>query len=80
MSEIVKSFEGQVDNLETEFKAIDVSNKSSAKSFEAVVLELLAKLKRSQDKPGNENLEEDLEDLIYRVIVVLGELDLLEFD
>ena len=78
MSDIIKSMTVDVEELEKKFEAVDMENKTSVKSFEALVLELLAKLKRNQDKTGNEELEDDFEDLIYRVILVLGQLDLLE--
>ena len=78
MSDIIKSMTVDVEELEKKFEAVDMKNKTSVKSFEALVLELLAKLKRNQDKTGNEELEDDFEDLIYRVILVLGQLDLLE--
>ena len=78
MSDIIKSMTVDVDALEKSFEALDIDNKASVKSFEGVVLELLGRLKRTQDKPGNEELEDDLEDLIYRVILILGQLDLLE--
>ena len=78
MSDIIKSVTLDVDALEKNYEALDMDNKTAVKSFEAVVLELLGRLKRHQDKEGNEHLEDDLEDLIYRVIIVLGQLDLLE--
>ncbi|OUS01651.1 hypothetical protein A9Q86_07735 [Flavobacteriales bacterium 33_180_T64] len=78
MSDSIKTLTIAVEELEKNYEALDMDNKSSVKSFEEVVLELLARLKRHQDKPGNEELEDDLEDLIYRVILVLGQLDLLE--
>ena len=78
MSDIIKQFDQEVEKLEKSFEALDMNSKVSVKSFEGVVLELLAKLKRSQDKEENVNLEDDFEDLIYRVILVLGQLDLLE--
>ena len=78
MGDIIKTFTTSVEELEKNYEALDMDNKTSVKSFEAVVLELLASLKRHQDKPGNEELEDDFEDLIYRVILILGQLDLLE--
>ena len=78
MSDIIKSMTEGVDNLEKNFEALNMDNKTSVKSFESVVLELLASLKRHQDKPENEDKEDDFEDLIYRVILILGQLDLLE--
>ncbi|ALJ05575.1 hypothetical protein APS56_10770 [Pseudalgibacter alginicilyticus] len=78
MSDIIKTFTLSVEELEKNYEILDMDSKTSVKSFEGVVLELLAKLKRSQDKEGNEDLEDDLEDLIYRVILILGQLDLLE--
>ena len=78
MSDIIKVLTTSVENLEKDYEALDMNNKTSVKAFEVVVLELLASLKRNQDKVGNEALEDDFEDLIYRVILVLGQLDLLE--
>ncbi|MDG5491110.1 hypothetical protein [Psychroserpens sp. SPM9] len=78
MSDIIKTLSADVDELEKSYEALDMDNKADVKSFESVVLELLAKLKRNQDKEGNEDLEDDFEDLIYRVIIILGQLDLLE--
>jgi len=78
MSDIIKTLTKEVEELENNKETLNMDDKSAVKSFEAVVLELLAKLKRNQDKPENEDLEDDLEDLIYRVILILGQLDLLE--
>nr|WP_321233991.1 hypothetical protein [uncultured Psychroserpens sp.] len=78
MSDIIKRFTIEVEELEKNFDALNMDDKAAVKSFEGVVLELLARLKRNQDKEGNEDLEDDLEDLIYRVIIILGQLDLLE--
>ncbi len=78
MNDIIKKFNHEVENLEKNFEALDMNNKASVKSFEEVILELLAKLKRNQDKSENEDKEDDFEDLIYRVIIILGQLDLLE--
>lgn len=78
MGDIIKTLTVRVEDLEKNYEALDMDNKTSVKAFEEVVLELLAILKRSQDKSGNEHLEDELEDLIYRVILILGQLDLLE--
>lgn len=78
MNDTIKQFNNEVEKLERNFETLDMGNKSSVKSFEEVVLELLAKLKRNQDKLENEDTEDDFEDLIYRVILILGQLDLLE--
>lgn len=78
MSNIIKTLTRDVEILEKEYEALNMDDKSAVKSFEGVVLELLAKLKRNQDKTENEELEDDFEDLIYRVILILGQLDLLE--
>lgn len=78
MSDIIRTFTASVEELEKNYEALDMGNKTSVKAFEGVVLELLASLKRHQDKAGNELLEDDFEDLIYRVIIILGQLDLLE--
>jgi len=78
MGDIIKTLTASVEDLEKNYEALDMDNKTSVKSFEGVVLELLSKLKRNQDKKGNEDLEDELEDLIYRVILILGQLDLLE--
>lgn len=78
MSNVINQFNKEVKGLENKFETIDMGNKVSVKSFEGVVLELLAKLKRNQDKSENEDLEDEFEDLIYKVILILGQLDLLE--
>lgn len=78
MSDIIKTLTTDVEELEKNYEALNMDDKASVKSFEGVVLELLARLKRNQDKEGNEDLEDELEDLIYRVILILGQLDLLE--
>ncbi len=78
MSDIIKTMSIAVDTLEKNYEAVDMDNKTAIKLFEGDVLELLSSLKRNQDKPENEKIEDDLEDLIYRVILVLGQLDLLE--
>ena len=78
MSDIIKTLTKDVEELEKNYEALNMDDKVAVKSFEAVVLELLGRLKRNQDKEGNEDLEDDLEDLIYRVILILGQLDLLE--
>jgi hypothetical protein len=78
MSAIIETLTTSVDELEKNFEALDMDNKADVKSFEGTVLELLASLKRNQDKPENEDKEDDFEDLIYRVILILGQLDLLE--
>ena len=79
MGDIIKVFTNDVRELEEKFEALDMTDKKAIKSFEPIVLELLARLKRQQDTPGNEGIEDDFEDLIYRVILILGQLDLLEF-
>ncbi|WP_299114831.1 hypothetical protein [uncultured Winogradskyella sp.] len=78
MNDIIKILTKDVEALEKNYEALNMDDKVAVKSFEDVVLELLARLKRNQDKEGNEDLEDDLEDLIYRVILILGQLDLLE--
>lgn len=78
MSDIIKTLTTEVEVLEKNNEELNRDNMSAVKSFEALVLELLAKLKRNQDKTENEALEDDFEDLIYRVILILGQLDLLE--
>jgi len=78
MNDIIKTFTRDVEELEKNYEAVDKDNKTTVKSFEGDVLKLLASLKRHQDKEGNEDLEDDFEDLIYRVIIILGQLDLLE--
>ncbi|WP_340155569.1 hypothetical protein [uncultured Winogradskyella sp.] len=78
MSDIIATLTTEVDELEKNNEALNRDDIAVVKSFELVVLELLAKLKRNQDKEENEELEDDFEDLIYRVILILGQLDLLE--
>ncbi|MBC2843851.1 hypothetical protein [Winogradskyella flava] len=78
MSDIIKSLTKDVEELEKNYEALNMDDKTAVTSFESIVLELLARLKRNQDKIENEDLEDDFEDLIYRVIIILGQLDLLE--
>jgi len=78
MSDIIRKLTKDVEALEKNYEALNMDDKTAVTSFESIVLELLARLKRNQDKEGNEDLEDDLEDLIYRVILILGQLDLLE--
>lgn len=78
MSDIIKRLTVSVEGLEKNFEVLDMNDEASVKLFERDILELLASLKRQQDMTGNEDLEDDFEDLIYRVILILGQLDLLE--
>lgn len=78
MSDIIKTLTTSVQDLEKNFEALNLNDFTSVKAFESHVLELLANLKRNQDKPEYEHLEDDFEDLIYRVIIILGQLDLQE--
>lgn len=78
MKESIEILIKKVENLEKKFETLDMKNETSVKLFEGDVLELLASLKRNQDNPENEDMEDDFEDLIYKVILVLGQLDLLE--
>jgi hypothetical protein len=74
MSDIIKSMTIDVESLEKNFELLDKDNKESSESLKDGVLELLASLKHNQDEPENEADEDDFEDLIYRVILILGQL------
>lgn len=74
MSDIIKAMTIDVESLEKNFELLDKDNKESSESLKDSVLELLARLKRNQDEPENEDDEDIFEDLIYRVILILGQL------
>jgi len=64
MKDTIKELAELVENLE---KNVEATNKEQA-------LELLAKLKRAQDDPANEEYDDDYEDLIFRMIYIVGQL------
>jgi len=64
MKDTIKELIELVDNLE---KNVESNNKEQ-------VLELLSKLKRAQDDPANEEHDDEYEDLIFRVIYIIGQL------
>ena len=64
MKDTIKELAELVEKLENN---IEATNKEQA-------LELLAKLKRAQDDPANEEYDDDYEDLIFRMIYIVGQL------
>lgn len=74
MKDNIKLFKEKVENLENKYSILDKSDNEATASMKESVLELLASLKHHQDEPENEAHEEYFEDLIYRVIIILGEL------
>jgi len=64
MKDTIKGLAELVEKLENN---IEATNKEQA-------LELLAKLKRAQDDPANEEYDDDYEDLIFRMIYIVGQL------
>ena len=75
MKDTIKELTELVENLESTFAAFEKENKESSELSKEQILELLAKLKRGQDDPANEEYDEDYEDLIFRVIYIVGRLE-----
>ncbi len=75
MSNEIQSFSLNVDALEKRVLAIDKNNLNNIEAIKKDILELLSKLKRKQDEILNEDDENTYEDLVARVIVLLGEFD-----
>jgi len=74
MKDTINKLTVLVENLESEFEAFEKESNESSKLSKKQVLELLAKLKRAQDDPANEKYDEDYEDLIFKVIYIVGQL------
>ena len=74
MNDIIGKLTESVTKLENEFDTAIKGNKESSEEFKERSLELLAKLKRAQDDPANEEYDDDFEDLIFKVIYIVGQL------
>ena len=75
MNNEIQSFASNVDELEQKVTAIDKHNSNAVEAIKNDILALLSKLKRKQDAIMNEDDENAYEDLVARVIVLLGEFD-----
>lgn len=72
--ELIKLKNKLVEDLENKFNQQDVKDKSTIEAFKNEALDVLSGLKRAQDKPENEEIDESLEELIFRVIKLVGQL------
>ena len=76
MSNEILSMSLSVEELQKRVLSIDKSNINAVELIKNDTLELLSKLKRKQDDIiMNEDDENAYEDLVSKVIVVLGEFD-----
>ena len=74
MKDNIKPIIELVENLESDFNNKDQGNNESNKLLKDRAYSILSGLKRNQDNPENEEYDDVLEDLIVRVIEIIGQL------
>ncbi len=70
----IKPIIESVEKLEIDFNNRDQNNNESCVKIKDIAYDVLASLKRHQDKPDNEEFDDVFEDLIFRVIKMVGQL------
>ena len=75
MSQIIKDFEVEVNQLQKDFDSLNLENEAACEAFSEKALEVLDRLKKKQDTEEYFDLNDDFEDLIFDVITMIGHLD-----
>ncbi len=75
MIEIIKQMTLEVTTLEKAFEELDIENQTKCNEFSEYALNVLDKLKKNQDTEDYFHLNDDFEDLIFKVITLIGRLD-----
>ena len=75
MSEIIMKMTEEVAAVERAFQELDLENQAKYEEFSEYAMEVLSKLKKTQDTEEYFDLNDDFEDLIFKVITLIGHLD-----
>lgn len=71
--DLIKNYTREVEIIENKFESL-AEDKNSRDKLKEEAHEILAKLKKDQDNMDYFDLNDDFEDLIFRLITIIGQL------
>lgn len=75
---LIKNYTKEVEAIEIKFDSL-LQDQSSKDRLKEEAHEVLARLKKDQDTEEYFDLNDDFEDLIFRLISIIGQLDEIHF-